>query len=108
MLRGASDEAPINVVWRDRQSEKPATLPVGLLKKEIMKITSGRKIAYVVDCSFTNGNIERVVRLAQGSDILFIETTFHDVDAALAASRRHLTARGKLERSLGSPARSGS
>ena len=103
VLRGAPDETPINVVWRDRQSEKPATLPVGLLKKEIMKITSGRKIAYVVDCSFTNGNIERVVRLAQGSDILFIEATFHDVDAALAASRRHLTARqaGTLARLAG-------
>ena len=40
-----------------------------------MKITSGRKIAYVVDCSFTHANIEKVVQLAKGADILFIEAT---------------------------------
>jgi hypothetical protein len=36
----------------------------GILKKEIMKITAGRKIAYVVDCSFTDANVEKIVRLA--------------------------------------------
>ena len=68
-----------------------------------MKITSGRKIAYVVDCAFTDANIEKVVRLAMGADILFIEATFLDADAAVAAARRHLTARqaGTLGRLAG-------
>jgi ribonuclease Z len=92
-LRGQPDDTLIDVAWRDRQSEKPAALPLGLLKKEIMKITAGRKIAYVVDCSFTDANIERVVRLAKGADILFIEATFLEADAALARTRHHLTAR---------------
>jgi ribonuclease Z len=68
-----------------------------------MKITAGRKIAYVVDCSFTDANVERVVRLAKGADILFIEATFLETDAALAETRRHLTARqaGTLARLAG-------
>jgi len=68
-----------------------------------MKITAGRKIAYVVDCSFTDANIERVVRLVKDADVLFIEATFLEADAALAGMRHHLTARqaGTLARLAG-------
>src|SRR5262249_48445692 len=92
-LRGAPDDTQIEVAWRDRTSDNAASLPLGLLKKEIMKITAGRKIAYVVDCSFTDANVEKIVRLAKNSDILFIEATFLEADAALAKARHHLTAR---------------
>jgi ribonuclease BN (tRNA processing enzyme) len=69
------------------------SLPLGLLKKEIMNITAGRKIAYVVDCSFTEPNVEKIARLSKDADILFIEAMFLDSDAALAQARHHLTAR---------------
>lgn len=92
-LRGAPDDTLIDVLWRDRQPGQRARLPLGLLKTEIMKITAGRKIAYVVDCAFTDANVERVIRLAKGADILFIEATFLEANATLAALRRHLTAR---------------
>jgi ribonuclease Z len=102
-LRGADDDTLVDVVWSDGMPKKPASLPLGLLKKEIMKITSGRKIAYVVDCAFTDANVEKVVRLAMGADILFIEATFLEANAAVAAARRHLTARqaGTLARLAG-------
>ena len=92
-LRGADDGVLIDVLWRDGGLDKPAALPLGLLKKEIMKITSGRKIAYVVDCAFSVANQEKIIRLATGADILFIEATFLDADAEEAQMRRHLTAR---------------
>src|ERR1700726_1831472 len=92
-LRGAPDDTLIEVAWRDRPSDKAAFLPLGHLKKEIMKITAGRKIAYVVDCSFTDANIEKIVRLAKDADIIFIEATFLEADATLAKARHHLTAR---------------
>ena len=92
-LRGAPDDTLIEVAWHDRPSGKAAFLALGLLKKEIMKITSGRKIAYVVDCSYTDVNMERIVQLAKDADILFIEATFLQADAALAKARHHLTAR---------------
>jgi len=92
-IRGAPDDTLIEVAWRDRSSDKAASIPLGILKKEIMKITAGRKIAYVVDCSFTDANIEKIVLLAKDADILFIEATFLEADAALAKARHHLTAR---------------
>ena len=58
-----------------------------------MKITAGRKIAYVVDCSFTDTNVEKIARLAKDADIIFIELTFLEADAELAKARHHLTAR---------------
>lgn len=92
-LRGADGGVLIDVLWRDGGLDKPAALPPGVLKKEIMKITSGRKIAYVVDCAFTEANQEKIIWLAKGADILFIEATFLDADAEEAQMRRHLTAR---------------
>jgi ribonuclease Z len=92
-LRGAPDDTFIDVAWRDRRFEEPPALPLGLLKKEKMKITAGRKIAHVVDCIFSDANVEKVVRLAKDADILFIQATFLDADATLAETRRHLTAR---------------
>jgi ribonuclease Z len=102
-LRGADDAAPVAVSWRDGGPDKPAALPLGLLKKEIMKVTAGRKIAYVVDCAFTDANRDKIISLAKGADILFIEATFLDADAAVAQARRHLTARqaGSLARLAG-------
>ncbi|HTV34657.1 MAG TPA: MBL fold metallo-hydrolase [Methylocella sp.] len=93
ILRGAPDETLIDVEWRDRPSGKAAALPLGHLKKEIMKVTAGRKLVYVVDCSNTDSNVEKIVRLAKDADILFIEATFLDADAAIAKARHHLTAR---------------
>ncbi|MBO0734132.1 MAG: ribonuclease Z [Methylocapsa sp.] len=92
-LRGARDDSLIEVAWHDPSPGRAAHLPLGYLKKEIMKITGGRKIAYAVDCSFTDSNIEKIVRLAKDADILFIEATFLDSDAELAKARHHLTAR---------------
>jgi len=92
-LKGADDQSPINVAWANAEGAKPDSLPFGLLKKEIMKTSSGRKIAYVVDCAYTERNIERIVKLAEGADTLFIEGGFLECDSVAAAARRHLTAR---------------
>jgi ribonuclease Z len=93
ILRGAPDETLIEVVWRDRHSDGTAYLPLGLLKQEIMKITAGRKIAYVVDCSYTDANVEKIVGLAKDADVLFIEAPFLEADTVLASaiSRRSKT-----------------
>ena len=69
-LRGAPDNTLIDVAWRDRHSGNPASLPLSHLKKKIMKITVGRKFAYVVDCSFTDANVEKIARLAKDADVL--------------------------------------
>lgn len=102
-LRGADDATLIEVDWADGPGGRPAALPLGQLRREIMKITAGRKIAYVVDCAYTDANCEKIAALARNADILFIEGGFLDADAAAAQARRHLTARqaGTLARRAG-------
>jgi ribonuclease Z len=93
ILRGESDDTPIRVAWSGETPQQgPEAVPLGELKKQIMRVTAGRKIAYVVDCAFTEENARRIVALAEGADVLFIEGGFLQADAAEAAVRRHLTA----------------
>ncbi|HWE15753.1 MAG TPA: MBL fold metallo-hydrolase [Hyphomicrobiaceae bacterium] len=93
ILRGDSDDTAIAVAWADGSKEMPGTMALGALKREIMRISAGRKIAYVVDARFTSANNAKVIALAKDADILFIEAAFLQADAALAAKRGHLTAR---------------
>jgi ribonuclease Z len=46
----------------------------------------------VVDLAHDQQNIGSVIALARNADQLFIEAPFLDVDANIAAERRHLTA----------------
>jgi ribonuclease Z len=103
IMRGDPDDAAIAVGWAESGNDKPATLPLGALKRDISRITSGRKIAYVVDAPCTPANSAKIVALAQDADILFIEGGFRQADAALAAERGHLTAHqaGTLARLAG-------
>jgi ribonuclease Z len=69
------------------------SIPLGVLKQRALRTARGQKIAYVVDAAYHEKNIDRIVALARGADQLFIEAAFIDADAAIAAERRHLTAR---------------
>jgi len=63
----------------------------------------GEKIAYVTDVAFHAENTRRIVELASQADLLYIEATFLDEDAADAARKYHLTARqaGAIARDVG-------
>lgn len=93
ILQRSPEAMPIDVVWTDPQKRQPSALPLGTLKNEIMHVAAGRKIAYVVDCAYTDANADKVISLAKDADILFIEAAFLDEDKSRAADRRHLTAR---------------
>jgi len=103
VLRNEPDAFPVAVSWAAGAANAQATLPLGGLKQKIMQITEGRKIVYVVDTAFTRANADKIVELASGADILFIEATFLDADRERATARHHLTARqaGTLARQAG-------
>jgi ribonuclease Z len=67
-------------------------ISLGDLRQHALRTTRGQKIAYVVDLAYDEQNIGNVVALARDADQLFIEAPFLDVDANIAAERRHLTA----------------
>jgi len=94
--RGAPDESEI-VISHD------LSIPLGVLKQHALRTARGQKIAYVVDATYHDRNVERIIALARGADQLFIEAAFLDADAEIAAQRRHLTARqaGDIARRAG-------
>jgi len=66
--------------------------PLGELTQSIATITPGQKIAYITDVVFNEQNCERILQLANGVDILFIESAFLHEDQQLADRKYHLTA----------------
>ena len=63
---------------------------LGALRSAVT-ITPGQKIAYVTDVADTAANHAAMIELIQGADLLYIEATFVQDDAALATERNHLT-----------------
>jgi ribonuclease Z len=84
------------------QSQTASDMPLGGLR-HVAEVTAGQKIAYVTDAADTPANRAAIIELAGNADVLFIEATFAQEDAALAAERRHLTAAaaGSIAREAG-------
>ena len=66
---------------------------LGTLRSAVA-VTPGQKIAYVTDVADTAANRAAMIKLIQGAHLLYIEATFAQGDAALAAERKHLTTAG--------------
>ena len=79
-------DTPIQVTPGDRR-------PLGALGAELITVTPGQKVAYVVDTLFSPANAAAIVRLAAGADLFFCEAPFLEEDLEQAARRYHLTAR---------------
>lgn len=71
--------------------------------KGIANTTRGQKIAYVVDAVGSEENVEKIVELVSGADVLYIEAYFLDKDKSRARDRYHLTAKeaGRIAREAG-------
>jgi len=91
ILAGAPDGTVLEARAVGDTVDRPVTL--GTLRDHALRIVPGQKIAYVTDAAYHADNVRRIVALADGADLLFIECTFLDADAAYAASKYHLTAR---------------
>jgi ribonuclease Z len=90
--QGAADTTPIRVRWREAGAVKERIVALGELRARAVRVTPGQKIVYVTDAVYSEANAVRIVELARGADVLFIEAPFLEEDAARAASRYHLTA----------------
>lgn len=102
VLGGQADETPFVAVGKKGGVEE-RSFTLGELKREVLEVVAGEKIAYVTDAAFSPENRERIVELARGADYLFIEAVFLHADSERARERAHLTARqaGELAREAG-------
>jgi len=93
---GAPDDAPVEIPGHD-------IMPLGALRKRVLRTAPGQRVAYVTDTADTAANRARIAGLARDADHLFIETPFLEADRALATATAHLTARaaGDIARAAG-------
>lgn len=98
VVENRPDDHPITV---GPPSDRRA-LPLASLR-DAVQVSRGQKIAYVTDVADTPANRAAIIGLCRNADILFIEATFANADAALAAERAHLTtgAAGAIARAAG-------
>lgn len=103
VLRREPDDYPIPVSWTPSRGDKTATLPLGVLRGEVLRITPGLKIAYVVDAGDTPENRAALLDLLADANQAYVECAFLDEDRDLAFAKRHLTAlrAGALARTAG-------
>ena len=91
ILAGAADDTVVMARVPGGNAERSISL--GMLRRQALQVVPGQKFAYVTDVANHAGNVQRIVELAEATDLLFIECTFLDADAADAARKSHLTAR---------------
>lgn len=89
VLAGASDGTVVTAPT----GEAERRFELGFLKRSVLDVVKGDKLAYVTDVGWTEANVEAIVGLARGAELFFIEAAFLDRERERAAARRHLTAK---------------
>jgi ribonuclease Z len=90
VCEGKLDEYLLEVPSMAKGSQKKT---LGHLKEELVLISPGQKISYVVDTVYNDANKNRIIALVRGSDILFCESPFLAEEEARGQERCHLTSR---------------
>jgi ribonuclease Z len=100
---GQQDDFIVEVPDGENDQVSFQKIALGDLKRKIIVVTPGQKIAYVTDCYYTQDNIDKIVQLVQGADVLFCEAAFLEKDSEKAMTKGHLTARqaGLIAREAG-------
>jgi len=66
--------------------------PIGEITRELVIVTPGRSIGYVVDTAYHEENLERLIPFLEGVDILYMETAFPEGEEERALERNHFNA----------------
>ncbi|MGP0565329.1 MULTISPECIES: ribonuclease Z [unclassified Nitrospina] len=103
ILEGRPEDTKIEVPTGPRGHATPETRTLGELQRELVTVTEGQKIAYVVDTVYNPENAERIVELIKDADVFYCESPFIAEEEERARERCHLTSRqaGLLARAGG-------
>jgi ribonuclease Z len=76
---------------------------LGELKKDLVIVTDGQKIGYIVDTVYNEKNKDKIVKLVRDADVFFCESPFLAEEEERGRDRYHLTSRqaGLLAREAG-------
>ena len=91
ILENRPDDFLVRVPVNGRSEFKE--LPLGPLKEDLILVSPGQKIAYVVDTVYNEANKSRIVDLVQGADLFYCESPFIAEEAERGRERCHLTSR---------------
>ena len=90
IAEGKPDDYKFKIPVGENKSEEKT---LGHLKKELVLVSPGQKISYVVDTVYNETNKVRIIDLVRDSDIFFCESPFLAEEEARGQERFHLTAR---------------
>ncbi len=89
------EDAPDDLVMEAEVGVKGHTTPKQFtleeLKRELVTVTEGQKIAYVVDTVYNDTNKQRIIDLVRGVDVFYCESPFTGDEEERGRERCHLT-----------------
>jgi len=86
-------KSDFTITWEEEgRIIKKKTFILGDLVQRIAIISPGKKITYITDVIGSPENYEKIIKLADRSDHLFIEAAFMHQDLDIAKKKYHLTA----------------
>lgn len=92
------------VTWEEKgKGVQEKKFNLGDLVKKVTRISPGQKIVYITDVSASPENSRKMIELAKGADLLFVEAAFLDSEKEIARRKYHLTAKeaGELAKKAG-------
>jgi ribonuclease Z len=97
---GTPDDRAIRIAWSQDGKRLERTMPAGELRRAVVRVSPGQKLAYVTDAVASEENAEKIIKLAQAADTFYCEAAYPERDHERAAARFHLTASqaGRLAR----------
>ncbi|MCX5735443.1 MAG: ribonuclease Z [candidate division NC10 bacterium] len=78
LRRGEADEYPIRIAWSCEGERRERIFPVETLRREVVRVSPGQKLAYVTDAVDSAENRERIVDLARGAELFYCEAAYPD------------------------------
>ncbi|MBN1829284.1 MAG: ribonuclease Z [Deltaproteobacteria bacterium] len=107
LAAGYSDDVLLTAAGKDSAGAPvERQVRLGEARNSIVQISEGRKIVYVADALYSDGNVGKIIDLAGRATELFIEAHFLEKDRDLAREKHHLTAwqAGDIARRAGAEA----
>ena len=91
--RNDSEDRRLSILQQTKSGAlQSCNVSLGMLKEELVRISPGKKICYIADARYSRENANAILSIAHNVDILFIEASFLEEDARIAAEKYHLTA----------------